>query len=65
VLVFLVAAALIVPVIHRRGVEPVLAFLAVGLMIGPLALTRVVRDLPSSAFAPARRSFFAAVHRGW
>jgi hypothetical protein len=53
-------AGLIVPLIHRREVEPVLAFLAVGLMIGPLALTHVLRDLPSSAF-PARRSFFAAV----
>jgi Kef-type K+ transport system membrane component KefB len=52
---------LIVPLIHRRGVGPVAGFLAVGLVIGPFALTRFVVDLPSSAFGPARCSFFAAV----
>jgi monovalent cation:proton antiporter-2 (CPA2) family protein len=46
VIVFLAAAGIVVPLIHRLGVGPVLGFLAVGLVIGPFGLTRFVEDLP-------------------
>ncbi|MGD9828429.1 MAG: cation:proton antiporter [Hyphomicrobiaceae bacterium] len=46
VLVFLVAAGLVVPLISRLRVSPVLGFLVVGLVIGPYGLARFTEMLP-------------------
>lgn len=46
VMVFLVAAGLIVPFLHRLKISPVLAFLGVGLVIGPYGIARFAGDLP-------------------
>jgi monovalent cation:proton antiporter-2 (CPA2) family protein len=51
VMVFLVAAGVVVPLIHRLGIRPVLGFLVVGLVIGPFGLARCVEDLPWLAYA--------------
>lgn len=51
VMVFLVAAGVVVPLIQRLGVGSVLGFLAVGLVIGPFGLARFVDDLPWLAYA--------------
>lgn len=51
VVVFLAAAGIVVPVIHRLQVSPVLGFLAIGLIIGPFGLGRFVEDLPWLAYA--------------
>jgi CPA2 family monovalent cation:H+ antiporter-2 len=51
VMVFLVAAGVVVPLIHRLGIGPVLGFLVVGLVIGPFGLARCVEDLPWLAYA--------------
>lgn len=44
--VFLVAAGIVVPVFHRLRVSPVLGFLLVGLAIGPYGLARFADLLP-------------------
>jgi CPA2 family monovalent cation:H+ antiporter-2 len=54
VMVFLVAAGLVVPLIHRLGIGPVLVFLVVGLAIGPFGLARFADDLPWLAYAVSR-----------
>lgn len=46
VIVFLIAAGVIVPLFHRLRVSPVLGFLAVGLAIGPHGLTVFTDTLP-------------------
>jgi CPA2 family monovalent cation:H+ antiporter-2 len=51
VMVFLVAAGVVVPLVHRLGVGPVLGFLVVGLVIGPFGLARWVEDAPWLAYA--------------
>ncbi len=45
--VFLVAAGIVVPVFHRLRVSPVLGFLLVGLAIGPYGLARFADLLPA------------------
>ena len=50
-MVFLVAAGVVVPLVHRLGIGPVLGFLVVGLVIGPFGLARWVEDLPWLAYA--------------
>lgn len=44
--VFLAAAGLVVPVVHRLKVSPVLGFLLVGVVIGPFGLGRLVEAVP-------------------
>ena len=46
VIVFLVAAGVVVPLVHRLRISPVLGFLAVGLVIGPHGLARFADTLP-------------------
>ncbi len=46
VIVFLVAAGVVVPLVQRLKVSPVLAFLAVGVVIGPHGLVRFADTLP-------------------
>lgn len=46
VVVFLVAAGVIVPLFHRLRVSPVLGFLAIGLAIGPHGLARLANAVP-------------------
>jgi len=45
-MVFLVAAGVAVPLIHRLRVSPVLGFLVVGLVIGPHGLARFAENMP-------------------
>jgi len=51
VIVFLAAAGVVVPLVHRLKVGPVLGFLVVGLVIGPFGLARFVEDVPWLAYA--------------
>ena len=44
--VFLLAAGLVVPVARRLAINPVLAFLAVGMLVGPYGLTQIADTLP-------------------
>ena len=46
VIVFLVAAGVVVPLVRRLGISPVLGFLAVGFAIGPFGLARFIDELP-------------------
>ena len=46
VVVFLVAAGLVVPFLHRLRISPVLGFIGAGLVIGPYGLARFAGDLP-------------------
>jgi CPA2 family monovalent cation:H+ antiporter-2 len=46
VLVFLVAAGIVVPFLHRARLGSVLGFLIVGLIIGPYGLGRLQHDVP-------------------
>ncbi|MCW0234320.1 MAG: cation:proton antiporter [Ferrovibrio sp.] len=48
--VFLVAAGIVVPVFHRLRVSPVLGFLMVGLAIGPFGLALFADTLPALAY---------------
>jgi monovalent cation:proton antiporter-2 (CPA2) family protein len=51
VIVFLVAAGVVVPLIHRLKISPVLGFLVVGLVIGPHGLVRFADTLPWLSYA--------------
>lgn len=46
IIIFLVAAGLVVPLVRRAGISPVLGFLFVGLVIGPYGVGRFVGDTP-------------------
>lgn len=46
VMIFLIAAGVVVPLVHRLKVSPVFGFLVVGLAIGPYGLARFVDTLP-------------------
>lgn len=46
IIIFLVAAGLVVPLVKRLGVSPVLGFLFVGLVIGPYGVGRLVGETP-------------------
>jgi CPA2 family monovalent cation:H+ antiporter-2 len=43
-LVFLLASGLVVPAARRLRVNPILGFLAVGIVVGPYGLNRLVGD---------------------
>jgi len=45
-MIFLIAAGIVVPLVHRLKVSPVFGFLVVGLAIGPYGLARFVDTLP-------------------
>ena len=51
VMVFLVAAGVVVPLVHRLRVSPVLGFLVVGLVIGPHGLARFADTVPWLGYA--------------
>jgi monovalent cation:proton antiporter-2 (CPA2) family protein len=51
VMVFLVAAGVVVPLVRRLGLGSVFGFLLVGLVIGPFGLARFVEDQPWLAYA--------------
>lgn len=51
VMVFLVAAGIVVPLIQRLKLSPVLGFLAVGLLIGPHGLARFTDTIPWLGYA--------------
>ncbi len=51
VIVFLVAAGVVVPLIRRLGISPVLGFLVAGLVIGPFGLARFADMLPWISYA--------------
>ena len=51
VIVFLVAAGVVVPLVHRLKVSPVLGFLGVGLVIGPHGLARFADAAPWLGYA--------------
>ncbi|MEO1167334.1 MAG: cation:proton antiporter [Pseudomonadota bacterium] len=46
IIIFLVAAGLVVPLVRRAGISPVLGFLFVGLVIGPYGVGRFVGETP-------------------
>lgn len=46
IIIFLVAAGLVVPLVRRAGISPVLGFLFVGLIIGPYGVGRLVGETP-------------------
>ncbi|MEM8694473.1 MAG: cation:proton antiporter [Pseudomonadota bacterium] len=46
IIIFLVAAGLVVPLVRRAGVSPVLGFLFVGLVIGPYGAGQLAGDTP-------------------
>lgn len=50
VVVFLVAAGVVVPLMNRLRISPVLGFLVVGLVIGPYGLARFVDEAPWLAY---------------
>ena len=47
---FLIVAGLLVPAIARAGISPVMGYLALGCLIGPFGLARLVPDLPWLAY---------------
>lgn len=51
VVIFLVAAGVIVPVLHRFRVSPVLGYLIIGAIIGPFGLGLLADDLPWLGYA--------------
>lgn len=52
--VFLIAAGIVVPVFHRLRVSPVLGFLLAGLAIGPYGLARFADHLPALQYITIR-----------
>lgn len=46
ILIFLAAAGLVAPALHRLRVSPVLAFLLIGLVVGPNGLGRLAAETP-------------------
>lgn len=61
VVIFLVAAGIVVPVFHRLRVSPVLGYLIIGGIIGPFGLGLLANDLPW--LAPAVISDLDGVRR--
>ena len=51
VMVFLVAAGVVAPLVHRLRVSPVLGFLVVGLVIGPYGVARFADTVPWLGYA--------------
>ena len=51
VMVFLVAAGIVVPLVRRLKISPVFGFLVVGLAIGPYGLARFSDTLPWLSYA--------------
>ena len=51
VIVFLVAAGIVVPLVHRLRISPVLGFLVVGIVIGPHGLAPFAKTLPWLGYA--------------
>ena len=51
VMIFLVAAGVVVPLVRRLNVSPVFGFLVVGLVIGPHGLARFADALPWLSYA--------------
>jgi len=51
VVVFLVAAGVIVPIFHRLRISPVLGYLIVGAVIGPFGLGLLAVDIPWLSYA--------------
>lgn len=51
VVIFLIAAGVIVPVFHRLRVSPVLGYLIIGAVIGPFGLGLLANDVPWLAHA--------------
>src|SRR3954447_19945544 len=45
-ILFLATAAVVVPLFHRLKISPVLGFLAVGALLGPYGLGRLIPDYP-------------------
>ena len=52
-LIFLVAAGVVVPLFHRARLGAVLSFLLFGMVVGPLGLGRLVPDYPSLKWVTA------------
>jgi len=61
VVIFLVAAGIVVPLFHRLKVSPVLGYLIIGAIIGPFGLGLLANDLPW--LAPAVISDLDGVRR--
>ncbi len=53
-LVFLVAAGLIVPLFHRARVGAVLGFLLIGVAVGPYGFGALAADFRGCAISPSR-----------
>ncbi|SLN35255.1 monovalent cation:proton antiporter-2 (CPA2) family protein [Oceanibacterium hippocampi] len=51
IVVFLIAAAIIVPAFHRLRISPVLGYLAIGALIGPYGLGLLVETAPWISYA--------------
>lgn len=51
VVVFLIAAGIVLPVMHRLRINPVLGYLVTGAVIGPFGLGLLVDDLPWLGYA--------------
>jgi CPA2 family monovalent cation:H+ antiporter-2 len=54
VVIFLIAAGVIVPVFHRLRISPVLGYLIVGAIIGPFGLGLLAHDIPWLSYAVIR-----------
>lgn len=51
VVIFLIAAGVIVPFLHRLRISPVLGYLIIGVIIGPFGLGLLARDFPWLSYA--------------
>jgi monovalent cation:proton antiporter-2 (CPA2) family protein len=49
-IIFLIAAGILVPLLHRFRISPVLGYLVVGVLIGPFGLGLWAADVPLAAF---------------
>lgn len=47
IIIFLAAAALIIPIFHRLKISPVIGYLLIGLVIGPFGLGLIAQDVPA------------------